>query len=306
MAELFEQLLAFKWREVEFPVTKMKVSLAHDLVEHKYWGRDGARVEMVGLAPIRFSATIPMINGIVPGKNERWIVLYPVTMRKLLAAFADKTEGFLQHPELGLVRVKPERIEFDWSGDKRGGCECEVSWVETLPEDGSQDVFEPSPVQDIGLGSQDLDASENDLRLLIPTFPKFNASWTDLARSIQSIGDTVTLLSNTTAGKINSIVYRVEQVEDSIDRAKSALTWQTTNTLERIKAAAHDLQSKLLREESKIVALFEVKNDTTVAGICAQLPDAKLGDLVRLNPSLMRNAIVPRGRVIRYYRARAA
>ncbi len=300
MSDLFEQLLAFKWRDVEFPVTKMRVSLAHDLIEHKYWGVDGAHVEATGLAPLRFSATIPFTNGIVPGKNERWGPLYPETMRALLAAFADKTTGFLQHPELGSIPCKAERIEFDWSGEHRGGCDCEVSWVETL-EDVSANFFAPSPVQDITLAALDLDASDADIRKLAPTLPKYETSFADLARSLQSIGDTFTLLANTTAGKINSIIYRVEQVEDSVDRAKSALTWQAKKNIEKVKERAHDLQANILKKEERFIKLYNVPGDTTIAGLLAQLPDSTISDIVRLNPALMHNAIVSKGTVVRYY-----
>ena len=50
MVDEFEQLLPFKWRDVELPVTHVKLSLAHDLVEHKYWGVDSGRVEATGVA----------------------------------------------------------------------------------------------------------------------------------------------------------------------------------------------------------------------------------------------------------------
>lgn len=301
MAELFEQLLAFKWRDVEFPVTKMTVALAHDLVEHKYWGVDGARIEATGLAPMRFTAVIPFVNGIVPGKNERWSVLYPNAMRELLAACALRTTGILTHPELGEIPCKCERVEFDWSGDRRGGTECQVSWVETKQVADTENPFGPSPVQEIALGALDLDASTEDLAALIPTLPEFPTTFTDLARSIQGVFDTVTLLSNSTAGKINAIVYRVEQLGDSVDRAKSALTWQTTNTIEHMKSDAHQLKENILKNESKFILKFLVHGDTTLAGVTAQLTDAKLADLIHLNPALMKNATVAKGTVIRYY-----
>ncbi len=279
----------------------MEVSLAQDLVEHKYWGVDGARVEATGVAPMRFSASIPMYNGIVPGKAERWGVLYPDATRKLFAAFADKKTGFLQHPEFGLVPCKPERLKFEWSGDRQGGCECEASWVETLEDDSVANFFAASPVQEVTLAALNLDASDTDLRKLAPPFPKYQTSWSDIARSIQAITDYPTLLANNTAGKINAITYRVEQLEDSVARAKSALTWEVQNSIERVKAQTDHLREQVLQTKERFLVLYQVKYDTTVGGLVAQLQDVKLADLIRLNPQLMRQAEVYKGTVIRYY-----
>lgn len=306
--DLFEQLLAFTWRDVGFPVTKMTVSLAHDLVEHKYWGVDGARIEATGLAPMRFSASIPFINGLAPGRNEKWKdqALYPKVLRKFLAACALKTTGILTHPELGEIPCKCERVEFDWSGDRQGGAECQVSWIETKISNDTDNPTGDSPVQGIGFATQSLDASDANLRLLIPTLPKYKKTLSDLFRGVQGIFDTVTLLENTTAGKINSIVYRIETVDDSIDRAKSALTWKAKNDIERVKEAADNLRENILKTQNRYVLLFEVKGDTTVAGLCQQIPDTTLRDLIALNPALMRQAEVYKGTIVRHYAALVA
>lgn len=280
------------------------MTLAHDLVEHKYWGVDGARVEATGLSPMRFTVSIPFINGIVPGKGERWGILYPNVMRKFLTAFADKKTGLFQHPEYGIIPCKPEHVSFELSGDHRGGMMCEATFVETVEDEGIN-VLEQSPVQDIALAALDLDASDADLKSLIPTFPKYQTSWADLARSIQGIGDQLTILSNTTAGKINAIVYRVESIEDSIDRAKSALTHDVTHALEKIKAKAHDLRADILKNSDKHIALFAVPYDTTLSGVLAQLPDARIGDIILLNSQLVSQAVISKGSVVRYYAAGA-
>lgn len=304
MTDIFEQLLAFQWREVEVPVTSTTMSLAHDLVEHKYWGVDGARVEDTGLAPMRISASIPFINGIVPGKGEKWSILYPNGMRAFLAACALRTTGILVHPEFGEIPCKCERLSLELSGDRRGGMMCEVSWVETLQDDDTPNPAGTSPVQDIELAALDLDASTADLRTLIPEFPEYETSFADMMRGIQGIFDTATLLSMTTAGKIKSVIYRAENIADSVDRAKSALTWGTTQKLERIKERANDLQANTLKAQGRDLVLYLVPGDTTLAGLLAQLPGAKLGDIIRLNPGLMTSAVIRKGTTVRYYKPR--
>lgn len=299
MAELFEQLLPFKWRDVELPITKMRVSLAHDLVEHKYWRVDGARVEATGLAPLRFSASIPFINGIVPGKGEGWKSLYPTQLRAFLAAFAKRETGVLQHPEFGEIACKAERLDIDWSGDRRGGCEVEASWVETQEVEGLF-LIKKDPIAELGVYAQDLDASTADLRKLAPTLPEYETTFADFARGLAAIFDQVGLLSYRGAGQISAFIYRVDAFQDSVNRARSALTWPATQAIERIKAAAFGLRENLLAVGRDIV-FYTVPGDTTLAGIAAVLSDTSLVDLVKLNPALMASPLVRRGTVVRYY-----
>jgi prophage DNA circulation protein len=302
MADEFDQLLPFRWRDVELPITRIRLSLAHDLVEHKYWGVDAGRVEDTGVAPVRISAQIPLTNRIVPGKNERWQAgaLYPDALRTLLIAFGKKQTGLLQHPEFGEIACKAERIEVEITGDRRNTAMVDASWIETLDDEVIHQLV-ASPVTEIELAATDLDASDGDLRKLVPQLPKKEATFDDFARGIAAIGDQVSLLSYRTAGRINSIVYRVDQVGESIDRARSALTWPAKQNVERIKAAAHDLRGKLLAL-SRDIGLYRVLNDSTLAGIQAVLPDGNsIGDVVKLNPQLMTDPVIRSGTYVRHY-----
>ncbi len=92
-------------------------------------------------------------------------------------------------------------------------------------------------------------------------------------------------------------------MSDSIDRAKSALTWPATQSIERLKAASFDLRQRLLAIGRDIV-LYSVAADTTLASVLAQLPDTKLTDLIKLNPSLVAGPVVSAGTVVRYYAAK--
>lgn len=159
-----------------------EASLAHDLVEHKYWGVDSGRVEATGVAPIRISAQIPLSNRIVPGKNERWAAgaLYPDALRNLLIAFAKRQTGLLQHPEFGEIACKAERIDVDISGDRRSTAMVDASWVETLDDEVISNIV-ASPVTEIELAASDLDASDTDLRKLVPELPKYETTFDDFA-----------------------------------------------------------------------------------------------------------------------------
>lgn len=313
--DVFDQLLAAKWRDVEFPVTRTKMSIAHDLAEHKSWGVDGARVESTGLAPLRFSFSSPLLNGISPGRNERWAALYPNQMRALIAAFQQKSRGVLTHPEFGPILCKAERLDLDWDAARRGGVDAELTFVETTIDNDRSFLLEPTPVQGVEVSIEELDSDsfKADLKTLLlragvdlpPYLQDGNkVSLTDFMRQVKSVTDYPSVLSYRSAGQIDSIVYHAKQIQQSVEKAGSALTWPATNNVEKIKANAFELKEKLIAG-TKDIAFFTVPAATTLAGVCRQLPEAKVGDLIKLNPALMRGPEIEQGTVVRYYKPAA-
>lgn len=318
MSDVFEELLPVKWREIEFPITRTRMSIAHDLVEHKYWGVDGAKVESTGLAPIRFLFSVPMLNGIEPGRNETWAALYPNQFRALIAAFQKKAVGILQHPEFDQFTCKAERMDIDWDATRRGGVDIELSFVETkLDFDDSSFLMGNSPIEVVDIGSIDLDEEEKRAsikelfsRAGVPLPPylddsKKKISLSEFAQKVKAVTDYPTLLSKRSAGQLDALLYHVNRVAESAAAAKTALTWPIIQNVERTKAAAYEIQQAWLAT-SRTVSLFTVPADTTLAGVARQLPEAKVSDLIRLNPGLMRQPEIPKGTVVRYYAARAA
>ena len=306
MADLFEQFLPAKWRDVEFPVTKMRMSLAHDLVEHKTWGKDGARVEATGRAPYRFSFSAPLTNGIVPGKGERWSILYPNQFRSLFSAFQKKETGVLQHPEFGEIACKAERLEIDWEAGKRGGVDAELSFVETILANDADITEFPSPVQEIELAALNLDSSDVkiDLKKLLAAkgiiLPEFKNDCMDLVRKIQTVVDTPTLLANRIGGRIDSIVYRFNKIAEAAERSRDAYTWPIAEDNEKVKSAANELREDMLKAD-RPVAFYRVPSETTIAGVAMQIQGATVGDIMRLNPKLMASPVVPGGTRVRHY-----
>lgn len=304
----YENLLPFKWRDDSYPCSRVRLSIAHDLVEHKYWGLDGGRVEDTGIAPMRISADIPLGNNVFPAKSETWKAgkLFPKALRKLILDFARHDAGLLQHPEFGPIVCKAERLEFELSADRRDGPLVQVSWVETLDDRLITGFAERTNVN-VAVEAANLDAIKANIKKLVPQMPEYEEDFEDFARSIQAIGDQVTLLSERTAGRIDALAYRVDQVQASIERAKNALTWPATQSIERIKAATYNLRQTLLQAGGRDLQIYTVTNETTLAGVQAALPaSTKLAELIKLNPALVAEPIVPAGTRVRHYVERIA
>lgn len=300
MAGEFQQLLPFKWRDQHLPLTKIQVSLAHDLVEHKYWGVDGARVEATGVAPVRISAVIPLSNHIYPGAQEKWSAgdLYPTALRAFIISFAKRTTGLLQHPEFGQIACKPDRMEFELSGESQGATAISASWVETLDDDVVSNVVS-SPVVDIEITAASLEANMASLRKLVPTLPSFDQDLGTFIRKLSAFPDAITILSYRQAGVINNILYQCGRLEAALLRAKNALTWAAIQNVQRIKSAAYTARAKFLRPGG--VGLYVVPASTTLAATVSALPaGTKFGEVIRLNPDLVRTPLVSKGTPVRY------
>jgi|GEM_PF-4662654 len=307
MEDVLAQLFAFKWRDVEIPISRMRMSLAHDLVEHKYWRVDGARVEDTGVAPVRISAEIPLLNGVQPGKNESWNPqLYPSVMRALLIAFARRETGPLQHPEFGTLTCKAENIDLDWDATKRGGCSASASWVETVDDEIAHKIVS-SPASDAQGAAIELDENSTNIRSLVPDAPVFTESFESAMNRVMGAFDQVALQSSRAAGRIDAMLYRAGQLKDSVDRARGALSWPIRHNVEQLRSAALALRETLRRLDRDVV-LYRVPAPTTLAGVRAQLPDAEVSmtELIRLNLPLLRGPVVPQGAVVRYYAPRIA
>lgn len=302
MAMPFDHLLEGKWRSTPFPILKMRVSIAHDLAEHKYWGVDAARMEDTGLTPMRFSFSIPMHQGIYPAKTESWKAasLYPTLYRQLLVDFAKKTTGVLQHPEFGDISCKAEKLDIDYDGSRRGGVEIEATWVETINDGDVKLQPPPQPVNQLAAAADDLDASNADLTKLVPAAPQFKTTFGDLVHAVQGVFDQATLIQTQTGGQVDAIVYRVNALAASVDAARTAATWPITQNIERMRSAANNLRQKLLQTNRDII-LYIVPQDTALAALAKTLPEVEVADLVALNPILVRGPLVPRYTVIRYY-----
>lgn len=305
--DIFDRLLSAQWREVEFPVTRMRFSIAHDLVEHKSWGVDGARVEDTALAPLRFTFSIPLINGLTPGQAERWNNLYPTQMRKLANAFSQRDNGILQHPEFGNVLCKADKFDMDWDAGRRGGVDAEISFVETNV--GGLEKFRASPVTGANLAAGTLDSAtvKADVSKIFaakgleaPSSLTDPFSFTEAMDRIKAISDYPSLVDRKLSGKIDAIVYHAKKLGRSVDGARSPTTWPVRQAVEQMQASAFKMKEKVLAAH-KNIGRFVAPDDTTLAGIARQIPGARVGDLITLNPDLIVSPEIPKGTVIRYY-----
>jgi prophage DNA circulation protein len=301
-SDIISQLREFKWKGIGFPVSQTRVSLAHDQVEHKYWGQDGARVEATGRAPIVITARIHYRNNLAKAKNETWGVLYPETYRKSLVAAAETSTGTLEHPELGDIRCKLKTFDQVWDATIRDGIDVEATWVETREDDLDAVILtDQSPVAEAFLAAFDLDEGLATLSPPLGTGATYKPDFTDTIRSIVAVADQVSLLSKQSAGRVNALLYRIGQIEFAANGAKSALLWPISTSCQRMRSSVYKLQQKLLQKQQSI-SFYRVPRTLSLSSLALDMPGNTIADLIKLNPDLPSKPAVEAGTLVRYYK----
>lgn len=308
-----EQLFEHTWKDVPFPATSFRMVLRHDLAIHKFVKRDGASVEGTGRAPLEFTASIPFFNDIDPGPRESWVrgSLYPDGWRRFIAVCSEMATGYLQQPEIGRIKCKLEHCETDWSFSARGGVTVNATWLETVEDDSdfAELIASVSPVASAIEAGADIDRHLSELTPPLPKLPVYEPTFESFMRSIQGVFDQQTLLTKRITGTIDNAVYRVNAVLGAMDASNKApgaavqhvRNWPLRDACSRMKSACNDVKSTLMSGNRKI-GIYVPAQSATLAMVAV---DAKsnIGDLMRLNPSLITRPIVPAYTKVRYFLA---
>lgn len=300
ISDLFKRLPPFKFGDMSFPISEMKLSLTHAIAEHKYWATDGANLEATGREALVIEAKIPFRNTIAAGPTEKWThtPLYPLGLRHFLELAADRKTKPLQHPELGLFQAKLKTCHVMWSGAKQDGVDADVTFFEHTEAD--VELYSP-PAADGVVAMVDLDnaMSNAELKKLAPKLPHYPPDFASTMRGIQALADSVTLLEKRVEGKIENLAYRVNNIADAMESARNALTWPVDRACMRAADSLIRLK-KELGATGRVLVVYVAPVTATLASFCPAT-GTSVDELLKLNPHLARDGVVRAGRVIKYF-----
>lgn len=301
MVDVLRQLKPCSWRGIQFPTTSIEVEFEQDLVEHRYYGIDGARIESTGRGPIGVTVNIPLVNGIVPGLKENWGVLYPNAFRDILRAAQDRTVGTLIHPELDQLECKVKRVSFRHDGhESRDGTHLVVHFVNTNVDD--IEVEYPSPVNEAELAALDLDASDIDLKALVPTRPDPPFDLTTFLDALSALGNRFSVDVTVARGTVDRYAYHVNRLLDSAAQAKNAVLWPVVDSANRAQSALTWMREH--PPSQRPILTYTVRVDSTIPDILSEIPSASLADVLLLNPQIAASHVVRAFTPVRYYQPR--
>ena len=209
----------------------------------------------------------------------------------MFAAFADRSSGPLQHPELGLITCKPSSLRTKWEANVRSGVYAEAVWIESddTTTDLQSALSTPSPAAQVSASAADIDLQLSQIDPSVVPKPYVPpVSFTDLANAVRGAVDQTTLDGAS-----------ITALKASLDASSNALNWPLYQSIEALKASCYDLAQQLLTQ-NRTIGLYLLPKDATFAQI-ATMVSAPITDIIILNAQYMQFPVVSAGTMIRYY-----
>lgn len=284
-----------QWRDIIFPITSREVRFGIKLAEYPIlYRRQMTEALLVGAKV--FTYDIPATDGLKVKPYAQW---FSVSFEKFHAAFANRTVGALQDPVYGGLQAIP----YEWSDTisvaDRNGARIRASFVEYV----SDGMLESEPVGALagkaGFYAKSLDDAILKLpKTSLPSLP--GTSFTQMISQIKGIGDQIIRQGQRATGMLQDIASHCMALVDTFDRL--------ANPGESIgaKAAAvalHKVVRELIKRVSnptKMVKVIVTSTTILVAALAAQY-GISMGELLALNPDLVKRTRVPPGTQVKIY-----
>lgn len=297
MTDALAELALLSWRGIVVPITGTRTaSFAHDDVQQKLAYRDNALVEALGARNWTFSYTIPMRQDIARGPYRN---LYTDILPSFVAACRDRSPGELVDPELGLFRCKPTEFTSTLDVTKRDGTDIAVEFV-LAPEYETPD-FEVVGV--LGVGSLATEAALLDAETEIidweqepPPEPTL-----DPLTALDSVGRQVEFAANRVSAKLDDTAFRLEKLEETIDRLENPQNWPVRRSSRRLREAT--LRAKQRGDDPLRRIITVTQRFATTIGAVAAEADMTVDEVLTLNPGLAASPIVPPNTRVRLHAA---
>lgn len=302
MSDELSKLLETQWRGIAFPTKNVELEMTQSLAQHAYPDRDGARVEATGRNPKVISGTAIFVNTITPVSGDSWSKgsLFPSVFSKFMEAMDNRATGEFQHPVLGKMFCKAASAKYSLNGDFRGGALVDFQFIETISDDkaASLTTGNLSKMGQASALATNLDKSIAGIKNMpkLPKAPNFATS----VRQLQAIFDKPALLAKKGMGQIETIKHNCNQVLDVLKKANSVVHGETISTATALKVNVAELKQQLLAKD-RPKAVHITKSDTTLVQLSGLLK-ASTDDLIKLNPELVKNVVVAKGTLVRYYK----
>lgn len=295
MTDALVALPRLSWRGIEVPITGNRTAtFAHDDVRHKLSFRDNKIVESLGASNWSFSYTIPMRQDIARGPYRN---LYTEVLPRFILACRDRTPGDLVDPELGLFLCKPTEFTSTLDVTKRDGTDIQVEFVLAPPfEEPDFEILGTLSVDAIATqaGLLDGEVATVDWEQEEPPEPSL-----DPLTAIDSVGRQIEFAANRVSNKLDDTAFRLEKLEDTIDRLENPQNWPLRRSSRRLREATIRAKQRGDDPLRRIITVTQRYNATV--GAVARDADMTVDELLALNPGLAGSPLVPQGSQVRLH-----
>jgi hypothetical protein len=283
------QLPRFSWRDQEYPLTRRRVSFAHEGAKHRLQYRDNDFIEQLGPHSLYFSYTLPMRSGIAKGPyKDLFSTGYPL----LFAAMRDREKGVLVDPVLGEFVCTPASWADDLNVALRDGTDVEIEF-EHAPDIDELEDLKAITLQGLGSDAGALDAELKRVDWEQEPSPEPTI---DALSAISGVGAQFEAQAGKAAASLEDFAYKCEKIDQQIDRLQNPDVWPLKRAVRRNRATAVAL-GKRAADPTKEVKTTIVNHAKTVAGMAAEV-DMTVAELLEQNPALARMPFITPGTAV--------
>lgn len=301
MTDVFKDLPRLTWRGIEVPIANRRVSFEQEHARHKFAYRDYETIEGLGRKNWRFEYTIPFRQDINKGPYKD---LYDQTFRDFLAACADRNEGDLADPILGVYSARCESVNIATDVNRRDGEDVEVVFVDSRPPEqvALQEITLRDPVQEAYEIRQQLENLPLADVALSEAIPEFDFG-IDALDQISGLGAQaaayINRIDSTFANfehKVNKLIGQLEDIDEAI---RSPFNAPVIRSALRLNDSVNRLRNKALFP-GRAVATQVIGQDMTASTLARYL-GLSVYEFILLNPSVVL-PLVPAGTVVSYFK----
>lgn len=306
----FDKLNEMSWQpdgfeRISFPITNLHTEIKHGLVEHKYPDRDGAHIEDVGMEPLKITCKALFYNNISRGPGETFPFgkMFPDHYNKFWKICQSRKSGILTHPFLNSITCNLSSMITDLSAERRDGVAVDLEWVQTI----DAEIFDVQAVTVSESLLSDGVALLDEFNLAPVGIQKENKalsstfSLTDAIDYVTSYVNAGELATKKVLGKIDAIIYHVDKLIDSIDRADSVTLSALKDKAQKVKSSVRETKQSL-NHYLGTIRYYETVSPMTLGQICVVVKNG-IVDLLRLNPNLAGKAIIPKNTIVKFLKA---
>lgn len=305
MVDVLTNLQKASYKGISFPIGTLDFGFSQEQAEHKFIFRDEALIQQLGRKNKTWRLEIPFLENLgtfMPDYKN----LYSKSFAPFIVACQDRTPGILTLPDVGSVRAACVSLQYTLSSNNRDGVIVKVEFI-SAPTANDQAVVPNIPsISAIAVQATKLDTEVAKTNFNPPTshasVPQNKpTSFSDPFTAVSSAADQLSNSRNKSVARIEDTTYRINKMNDSLDRIADPKNWS-------VKRQANDLKNALNRtainSDSNGKRLKQAfVNRPTPSNVMASKLKMNLADFYRLNPELSRSPTIPANTVVRYYSA---
>lgn len=273
------------------PCETASYSWTIDQASRRYPYIDGESHDNTGRSSIKVTVLLHFLNTLT---LETTVQLFPDLFTVWQKRLMDGEPALLRHPTLGEFKARVLEGSVSLIAQVRSGVSMQVTFVETLDPEETQAVFNARVSLD-----QAAEVATSNAKAVGVNYPTGVLGDVSLSDAIGSVAGQINSGITSATGAVNQVIGDVEGMISDCESI-GATAWAATDALTAVWDELNALKDRAPVQLQQSVGSGVTSSDTYLDAIATATGNS-LGDIMGLNPTLVRLPVVPRGIAYKFY-----